>query len=111
MSGKDVRSGGSPGDRGGHPGTDLIVIATHGLGGLTHVMLGSVTDKVLRRAGCPVLTVKAFGKVAARHERRRWRKRDQAADVRPVSKGPRNSGRPLREHASARASTIRSRSS
>lgn len=41
---------------------DLIVIATHGLGGLTHVLLGSVTDKVLRRAGCPVLTVKAFGK-------------------------------------------------
>jgi len=41
---------------------DLIVIATHGLGGLTHVMLGSVTDKVLRRADCPVLTVKAFGK-------------------------------------------------
>jgi nucleotide-binding universal stress UspA family protein len=41
---------------------DLIVIATHGLGGLTHVLLGSVTDKVLRRAHCPVLTVKAFGK-------------------------------------------------
>lgn len=41
---------------------DLIVIATHGLGGLTHVMLGSVTEKVLRRAGCPVLTVKAFGR-------------------------------------------------
>jgi nucleotide-binding universal stress UspA family protein len=43
-------------------GADLIVIATHGLGGLTHVMLGSVTDKVLRRAVCPVLTVKPFGK-------------------------------------------------
>ncbi|MDP2481725.1 MAG: universal stress protein [Candidatus Palauibacterales bacterium] len=41
---------------------DLIVIATHGLGGLTHVLLGSVTDKVLRRAECPVLTVKAFGR-------------------------------------------------
>ncbi len=41
---------------------DLIVIATHGLGGLTHVMLGSVTDKIVRRAECPVLTVKAFGK-------------------------------------------------
>ena len=41
---------------------DLIVIATHGLGGLTHVLLGSVTDKVVRRAGCPVLTVKTFGK-------------------------------------------------
>jgi nucleotide-binding universal stress UspA family protein len=41
---------------------DLIVIATHGLGGLAHVMLGSVAEKVIRRADCPVLTVKAFGK-------------------------------------------------
>lgn len=41
---------------------DLIVIATHGLGGLTHVLLGSVTEKVVRRAPCPVLTIKAFGR-------------------------------------------------
>jgi nucleotide-binding universal stress UspA family protein len=41
---------------------DLIVIATHGLGGLTHVLLGSVTEKVVRRADRPVLTVKTFGK-------------------------------------------------
>ena len=41
---------------------DVIVIATHGLGGLTHVLLGSVTEKVVRRADCPVLTVKTFGK-------------------------------------------------
>jgi nucleotide-binding universal stress UspA family protein len=41
---------------------DLLVIATHGLGGLTHVLLGSVAEKVVRRATCPVLTLKAFGK-------------------------------------------------
>lgn len=41
---------------------DLIVIATHGLGALTHVLLGSVTEKVVRRADRPVLTVKSFGK-------------------------------------------------
>jgi nucleotide-binding universal stress UspA family protein len=41
---------------------DLIVIATHGLTGLAHVMLGSVTEKVVRRAPCPVLTVKSFGR-------------------------------------------------
>jgi nucleotide-binding universal stress UspA family protein len=42
--------------------TDLIVIATHGLSGLQHFLLGSVTEKVVRRAPCPVLTVKAFGR-------------------------------------------------
>lgn len=41
---------------------DLIVIGTHGLTGLSHFMLGSVTDKVVRRAPCPVFTVKSFGK-------------------------------------------------
>jgi nucleotide-binding universal stress UspA family protein len=36
---------------------DLIVIGTHGAGGFEHLVLGSVTEKVLRRAKCPVLTV------------------------------------------------------
>ena len=36
---------------------DLIVIGTHGAGGFERLMLGSVTEKVLRRARCPVLTV------------------------------------------------------
>lgn len=36
---------------------DLIVMGTHGASGIRHLMLGSVTEKVLRRAGCPVLTV------------------------------------------------------
>ena len=35
-------------------GVDLIVIGTHGLGGLSHVLLGSVAEKVLRKAHCPV---------------------------------------------------------
>lgn len=42
--------------------TDLIVIATHGLTGIEHFLLGSVTEKVVRMAPCPVLTVKGFGK-------------------------------------------------
>jgi len=37
---------------------DLIVIGTHGRSGLAHVLLGSVTEKVVRKASCPVLTVK-----------------------------------------------------
>jgi nucleotide-binding universal stress UspA family protein len=36
---------------------DLVVMGTHGRGGFEHLLLGSVTEKVLRRATCPVLTV------------------------------------------------------
>jgi nucleotide-binding universal stress UspA family protein len=36
---------------------DLIVIGTHGHGPLTHVLIGSVAEKVVRKASCPVLTV------------------------------------------------------
>jgi universal stress protein A len=39
----------------------LIVMGTHGRSGLTHVLLGSVTEKVVRKAPCPVLTVRAPG--------------------------------------------------
>ena len=38
---------------------DLIVMGTHGRSGLSHLLLGSVAERVLRRAPCPVLTVKA----------------------------------------------------
>ncbi len=41
---------------------DLIVMASHGLTGLEHFLLGSVAEKVIRMAPCPVFTVKAFGK-------------------------------------------------
>ena len=37
---------------------DLIVMGTHGHTGLAHVLLGSVTEKVVRKAPCPVLTVR-----------------------------------------------------
>ena len=39
-------------------GTDLIVIGTRGLTGLKHVLLGSVAERTIRIAPCPVLTVK-----------------------------------------------------
>ncbi|HLZ36034.1 MAG TPA: universal stress protein [Nitrospira sp.] len=38
---------------------DLIVMGTHGRRGLSHVMAGSVAEAVLRRAQCPVLTVRS----------------------------------------------------
>lgn len=37
---------------------DLIVMATHGRGGLSHVLMGSVAEHVVRKAPCPVLTLK-----------------------------------------------------
>ncbi|MGD8361198.1 MAG: universal stress protein [Gemmatimonadota bacterium] len=57
----------------GHPGreivrfsrnheVDLIVIATHGLSGLEHLLLGSTTEKVMAGAECPVFVTKVTGK-------------------------------------------------
>ena len=38
---------------------DLIVMGTHGRTGLKHVLIGSVAENVVRKAGCPVLTVRS----------------------------------------------------
>ena len=40
-------------------GADMIVMGTHGRTGLAHVFLGSVAERTLRNAPCPVLTVQA----------------------------------------------------
>jgi nucleotide-binding universal stress UspA family protein len=37
---------------------DLIVVATHGRTGVLHLLLGSVAERVVRTASCPVLTVR-----------------------------------------------------
>ena len=39
-------------------GVDLIVMGTHGRTGLSRLLMGSVAEAVVRRAKCPVLTVK-----------------------------------------------------
>ena len=38
--------------------TDMIILATHGYTGLKHVLLGSVAEKIVRHAPCPVLSVR-----------------------------------------------------
>ncbi len=40
-------------------GCDLIVLGTHGRTGLAHALLGSTAERVVRRAACPVLTIRA----------------------------------------------------
>jgi nucleotide-binding universal stress UspA family protein len=37
---------------------DLVVVGTHGRTGLTHAIMGSVAERVVRKAPCPVLTVR-----------------------------------------------------
>ena len=43
----------------GESNPDVIVMATHGRTGLRHLLLGSVAERVVREAPCPVLTVRA----------------------------------------------------
>ena len=40
-------------------GVDMIVIGTHGHSGLKHMLLGSIAERVVQKAPCPVLTVKS----------------------------------------------------
>jgi nucleotide-binding universal stress UspA family protein len=40
---------------------DLIVTATHGRGGIEHVLFGSTAEKVVRKAPCPVLSIRTPG--------------------------------------------------
>jgi nucleotide-binding universal stress UspA family protein len=49
-------------------GFDLIVMGTHGRTGLAHVMMGSVAERVVRKAPCPVLTVRATDAAETREQ-------------------------------------------
>jgi universal stress protein A len=57
-----IRTSASPAfaiiDYAGEQGIDLIVMGTHGRGALAHLLMGSVAEKVVRLAPCPVLTVR-----------------------------------------------------
>ncbi|MCU4925666.1 universal stress protein [Halobacteria archaeon AArc-dxtr1] len=45
---------------------DLVVMGTHGRGGIDRLLLGSVTERVVRKAPIPVLTVRLDDEVATR---------------------------------------------
>jgi universal stress protein A len=46
-------------------GADLVVMSTHGRSGLPHLLLGSVAERVIRTAPCPVLAVRESRAVEA----------------------------------------------
>jgi nucleotide-binding universal stress UspA family protein len=43
-------------------GADLIALSTHGRTGLAHMLIGSVAERVVRHAPCPVLTLRSKAK-------------------------------------------------
>ena len=45
-------------ERAAQVGADLIVMGTHGRGAVAHLLMGSVAERVVRTAGCPVLTTR-----------------------------------------------------
>jgi nucleotide-binding universal stress UspA family protein len=54
-------------DLAGRDDIDLIIMGTHGRTGLKHVLLGSVAERVVRHAPCPVTVVRARAGVACGH--------------------------------------------
>ena len=54
---EEVNVAGAIAGQAGMQGTDLVVMGTHGRSGFERLLLGSVTEKVIRIAACPVLTV------------------------------------------------------
>ncbi|MBI2963535.1 MAG: universal stress protein [Deltaproteobacteria bacterium] len=50
---------------------ELVVMGTQGRSGLSHLLLGSVAERVVRSAPCPVLTVRARPKAARRRPKKR----------------------------------------
>jgi nucleotide-binding universal stress UspA family protein len=58
-------------------GVDLVILSTHGRTGLAHAVLGSTTEKVVRTAGCPVMTF--------RPERMRQTSAQESAEPTPTA--------------------------
>jgi K+-sensing histidine kinase KdpD len=68
-------------------GIDLIVMGTHGRSAVAHLLLGSVAEKVVRVAPCPVLTV--------RPDEREWHGIDRRRRARrPSRRKPLRASRP-----------------
>jgi len=59
---RTILSHGSPAreiiETGRKENADVIIMSTHGLGGLSHVLFGSTAEKVVRKSSCPVLIIR-----------------------------------------------------
>ena len=42
-------------------GADLVIMSTHGRSGVSHLLMGSVAERVIRSSACPVLVVREHG--------------------------------------------------
>jgi universal stress protein A len=47
---------------------DLIILTTHGRTGLSHILLGSVAEEVIRKAPCPVLVMRPVKRASAKEQ-------------------------------------------
>ena len=65
---------------------DLIVIGSHGRTGISRLLLGSVAEAVVRRAGCPVLTIKQPQSEVEEETPKPASKRPLTEHMSPVSK-------------------------
>jgi nucleotide-binding universal stress UspA family protein len=55
-------------DQAGRESSDLIIMGTHGRSGISRVLLGSVTERVIREVRCPVMTIPAIAGTPANGE-------------------------------------------
>jgi nucleotide-binding universal stress UspA family protein len=85
---------------------DLIVIGTHGRGGFDHLVLGSVAEKVLRKARCPVLVVPKQAHEAPRHAPVQFRRILCAVDFSEPSIAALEYAMSLAEEADARLTLL-----
>ncbi|NOT28102.1 MAG: universal stress protein [Acidobacteria bacterium] len=85
---------------------DLIVIGTHGRSGFERLMLGSVAEKVLRKAGCPVLTVPPHAPDSVPREAGALRRVLCPVDFSESSKGALDYAAALAREASARLTVL-----
>lgn len=58
-------------------GADLIVMGTHGRSGFSHALLGSVAEKVLRLAPCPVVVVRSRKRGLKAEKQKQMEKKDK----------------------------------
>lgn len=67
---------------------DLVVMGTHGRTGLSHVLVGSVAERVVRLSPVPVTTIRVAAKKARRHEAPREAATPEGASEAPRSAAP-----------------------